>query len=223
MEAARAGGDRQELHEAIRENAMAAYAALERGETNPLSQLLSATSASSAMSDPAEVRSQLDPTTHVGDAPVRARRLANASARNRSVNQHAKKGARSRAARRRSSTKPRDNRISPSCSRWTRITAGDGARRNEIEGKGRIAAKTTARVFRLSEPLRRADALHQRRRRRRQQRDARAARADDSARGRDPRHRGRRSFAARPGHGRGAILVPRVSSSSSKTMPTTIR
>jgi adenylosuccinate lyase len=35
MEAARAGGDRQELHEAIRENAMAAYAALERGETNP--------------------------------------------------------------------------------------------------------------------------------------------------------------------------------------------
>ena len=29
------------------------------------------------------------------------------------------------------------------------ITAGDGARRNEIEGKGRIAAKTTARVFRM--------------------------------------------------------------------------
>ena len=29
------------------------------------------------------------------------------------------------------------------------ITAGDGARRNEIPGKGRIAAKTTARVFRL--------------------------------------------------------------------------
>jgi phosphoribosylaminoimidazole-succinocarboxamide synthase len=29
------------------------------------------------------------------------------------------------------------------------ITAGDGARRNEIAGKGRIAAKTTARIFRL--------------------------------------------------------------------------
>ncbi len=29
------------------------------------------------------------------------------------------------------------------------ITAGDGARRDEIPGKGRIAAKTTARVFRL--------------------------------------------------------------------------
>jgi phosphoribosylaminoimidazole-succinocarboxamide synthase len=29
------------------------------------------------------------------------------------------------------------------------ITAGDGARRNIIEGKGRVAAKTTARIFRL--------------------------------------------------------------------------
>ena len=29
------------------------------------------------------------------------------------------------------------------------ITAGDGARRNVIEGKGRLAAQTTARVFRL--------------------------------------------------------------------------
>ena len=29
------------------------------------------------------------------------------------------------------------------------ITAGDGARRDEIPGKGRIAAQTTARVFRL--------------------------------------------------------------------------
>jgi adenylosuccinate lyase len=76
MEAARAGGDRQELHEAIRENAMAAYAALERGETNPLSQLLSGDERIIKYVDPAEVRSQLDPTTHVGDAPVRARRLA---------------------------------------------------------------------------------------------------------------------------------------------------
>ncbi len=76
MEAARAGGDRQELHEAIRENAMAAYAALERGETNPLSQLLSGDERIVRFLDPAEVRSQLDPSTHVGDAPVRARRLA---------------------------------------------------------------------------------------------------------------------------------------------------
>ena len=76
MEASRSGGDRQELHEAIRENAMAAYAALERGETNPLSQLLSGDERIVRYMDPAEVRSQLDPSTHVGDAPARARRLA---------------------------------------------------------------------------------------------------------------------------------------------------
>ena len=29
------------------------------------------------------------------------------------------------------------------------ITAGDGARRDEMPGKGRLAAQTTARVFRL--------------------------------------------------------------------------
>jgi len=76
MEAARAGADRQELHEAIRENAMTAYAALERGETNPLARLLSDDERIVRWLDPAEVRSQLDPTSHVGDAPIRARRLA---------------------------------------------------------------------------------------------------------------------------------------------------
>jgi adenylosuccinate lyase len=76
MEAARAGADRQELHEAIRENAMTAYAALGRGESNPLSRLLADDERIVQFVDPAEVRAQLDPTGHVGDAPARARRLA---------------------------------------------------------------------------------------------------------------------------------------------------
>ena len=76
MEAARAGADRQVLHEAIRENAMTAYAALGRGESNPLARLLADDDRIVAFVDPAEVRSQLDPTGHVGDAPVRARQLA---------------------------------------------------------------------------------------------------------------------------------------------------
>jgi adenylosuccinate lyase len=76
MEAARAGADRQELHEAIRENAMTAYAALGRGESNPLARLLADDERIVAFVDPAEVRSQLDPTGHVGDAPARARQLA---------------------------------------------------------------------------------------------------------------------------------------------------
>jgi adenylosuccinate lyase len=76
MEAARAGADRQDAHEAIRENAMTAYAALGRGETNPLARLLADDDRIVSFVDPAEVRSQLDPTGHVGDAAVRARRLA---------------------------------------------------------------------------------------------------------------------------------------------------
>ncbi len=76
MEAAKAGADRQELHEAIRESAMTAYAALGRGETNPLARLLADDDRIARFIDPAEVRAQLDPSTHVGDAPVRARRLA---------------------------------------------------------------------------------------------------------------------------------------------------
>jgi adenylosuccinate lyase len=76
MEGAKAGADRQELHEAIRESAMTAYAALGRGETNPLARLLADDDRIARFIDPAEVRAQLDPSTHVGDAPVRARRLA---------------------------------------------------------------------------------------------------------------------------------------------------
>jgi adenylosuccinate lyase len=76
MEAAKRGGDRQELHEVIRESAMRAYDALAAGDTNPLARLLADDERIARWVDPAEVRERLDPTTHVGDAPERARRLA---------------------------------------------------------------------------------------------------------------------------------------------------
>ncbi|MGD1066644.1 MAG: adenylosuccinate lyase [Vulcanimicrobiaceae bacterium] len=76
MEAAKRGGDRQELHEVIRESAMRAYDELAAGRTNPLATLLADDERIAHWVDPAEVREWLDPTTHVGDAPVRARRLA---------------------------------------------------------------------------------------------------------------------------------------------------
>ena len=76
MEAAKRGGDRQELHEVIRESAMRAYDALAKGELNPLATLLAADERIGRWVDPAEVREGLDPTGHVGDAPERARRLA---------------------------------------------------------------------------------------------------------------------------------------------------
>lgn len=76
MAAARAGGDRRRLHEAIREASMEAWQALERGEDNPLAQLLSEEPELTARIDPAEIRRLLDPSAHVGTAPERARRVA---------------------------------------------------------------------------------------------------------------------------------------------------
>ncbi|HEY6234449.1 MAG TPA: hypothetical protein VIW69_04985, partial [Candidatus Elarobacter sp.] len=76
MEAAKRGADRQEMHEAIREVAMRAYDALAGGDSNPLATLLADDERIARWVDPAEVRGWLDPTGHVGDAPERARRLA---------------------------------------------------------------------------------------------------------------------------------------------------
>jgi adenylosuccinate lyase len=76
MEATKAGANRQELHEAIRESAMTAYEALARGESNPLARLIADDERIARYIDPAEIRAQLDPIGHTGDAPQRARRLA---------------------------------------------------------------------------------------------------------------------------------------------------
>ncbi len=75
MEAVKAGGDRQLLHESIRGAAMRAYDRLASGGDNPLAQLLVDDEALAALLDPAEIRSLLDPTDHIGDAPERARAL----------------------------------------------------------------------------------------------------------------------------------------------------
>ncbi|HTX55824.1 MAG TPA: lyase family protein, partial [Candidatus Acidoferrales bacterium] len=76
MEAARAGGDRQALHESIRRAAMDAWGALARGEDNPLAQTLAGDTALTTLLDPAEIRRLLDPVKHVGTAPQRAHVLA---------------------------------------------------------------------------------------------------------------------------------------------------
>ncbi|MGA8575903.1 MAG: adenylosuccinate lyase [Candidatus Cybelea sp.] len=76
LEAVRAGGDRQHLHERLRSASMEAWAAVGRGEDNPLSRLLTEERDLTALLDPAEIRRLLDPSTHVGTAPQRARLLA---------------------------------------------------------------------------------------------------------------------------------------------------
>jgi len=75
METAKAGGDRQALHEVIRTASMRAWAAIANGESNPLARVLADEPSITAYIDPAEIRARLDPTTHVGDAPERALQL----------------------------------------------------------------------------------------------------------------------------------------------------
>jgi adenylosuccinate lyase len=76
MLAAKAGGDRQALHESIRRASMHAWEAIARGEVNPLARNLADDEVISHYVDPAEIRSRLDPGGHVGDAPERAENLA---------------------------------------------------------------------------------------------------------------------------------------------------
>jgi len=76
LEAVRAGGDRQRLHEILRDASMQAWAAVGRGQDNPLSQILTENSELTSLVDPAEIRRLLDPSVHVGTAPQRARLLA---------------------------------------------------------------------------------------------------------------------------------------------------
>jgi len=76
MEAVKAGGDRQELHEVIREHSMAAWEALQRGEPNPLAERLATDPRLTRWLQPDEVRRLLDAREHIGDAPARARALA---------------------------------------------------------------------------------------------------------------------------------------------------
>ena len=75
MALVRAGADRQAMHERIRAHSMTAWAALERGEPNPLPDLLSADEAITTYLPPAQVREALDARGYIGDAPLRCRAL----------------------------------------------------------------------------------------------------------------------------------------------------
>ncbi len=76
MEAARAGGDRQALHERLRSAAMTSWDEIAQGRDNPLGRLLAEDRELTAWIDPAEIRRMLEPGKHIGTAPARARELA---------------------------------------------------------------------------------------------------------------------------------------------------
>ena len=73
MALVRAGADRQIMHEIIRAHSMAAWARIERGESNPLADLLSSDAEITRYLSSYEVRLLLDASNYVGDAPQRAR------------------------------------------------------------------------------------------------------------------------------------------------------
>ncbi len=76
MEAVKAGGDRQQLHEVIREHSLAAWAAVQAGGPNPLADSLASEPALLALLPAARIRELLDASAYVGEAPQRARALA---------------------------------------------------------------------------------------------------------------------------------------------------
>jgi adenylosuccinate lyase len=76
LAAAKAGADRQEMHELIREHSLAAWAELAAGQTNPLPERLSTDTRLTRYLAPAQILALLDATQYVGDAPERARKLA---------------------------------------------------------------------------------------------------------------------------------------------------
>jgi adenylosuccinate lyase len=80
MELVKAGADRQEMHERIRQHSMAAWQALQRDPAgaNPLPGLLAADPQLLAFLPAPRVRELLKAGSYVGDAPWRARELARA-------------------------------------------------------------------------------------------------------------------------------------------------
>lgn len=76
MALARRGGDRQVLHAVIREHALAAWAAVQAEAPNPLAQSLADDTRLHAWATPAQIHGWLRADDYVGDAPTRARAVA---------------------------------------------------------------------------------------------------------------------------------------------------
>jgi len=75
MSLARAGADRQEMHEIIREHSLIAWQAIQSGSPNPLIERLVTENRFQAYLPPDEIRSLLNIDDYLGDAPDRARLL----------------------------------------------------------------------------------------------------------------------------------------------------
>jgi len=76
MAAVKAGASRQDMHELIREQAMKAWETVRSGEPNPLAKNLSTDAEILKFLSVEQVSELMDYKSHLGDAPLRARELA---------------------------------------------------------------------------------------------------------------------------------------------------
>lgn len=76
MALGKAGANRQEMHEHLREHSLSAWAAISAGQPNPLVESLANDPNLTVYLPPEQIRALLDASAYVGDAPTRARRFA---------------------------------------------------------------------------------------------------------------------------------------------------
>ncbi|MEA3352042.1 MAG: adenylosuccinate lyase [Chloroflexota bacterium] len=76
MALSKAGADRQEMHECLRQHSLAAWDAIRQSKPNPLPDLIAADSEMLLYLPAAELRALMDASEYIGDAPQRARALA---------------------------------------------------------------------------------------------------------------------------------------------------
>ncbi len=76
MALSKAGADRQAMHERLRRMAMTAWEAQQHGEPNPMGELISRDVELLHYLSPEELSSLMDASHYLGDAPQRARRMA---------------------------------------------------------------------------------------------------------------------------------------------------
>ena len=76
MALSKAGADRQQMHERLRELSMPAWEAVENGSANPLEDLISQEPDFLEYLEEDQLRELLDVEQYLGDAPIRARELS---------------------------------------------------------------------------------------------------------------------------------------------------
>jgi adenylosuccinate lyase len=76
MAAVKKGANRQDVHECIRQHAMRAWDAIRSGQSNPLAETLSGDADLLKYLKREEIQELMDYRQHVGDAPQRAKRMA---------------------------------------------------------------------------------------------------------------------------------------------------